>query len=143
MVVFIEGERRGNGGGEGGGFWRGVTVERRSGRGRAAHSVRGSWRQRMGGRREGPRGPDGWGLHAIERGREWLRAAAAGLQWAKTADRARVSSFFLFFFSFLFQNINKYILKILKIMVFIPKLFINKILICEPLLLYYLIGFSL
>jgi hypothetical protein len=28
-------------------------------------------------------------------------------------------------------------------MVFIPKLFINKILICEPLLLYYLIGFSL
>jgi hypothetical protein len=46
-------------------------------------------------------------------------------------------------FSFLFQNINKYILKILKIMVFIPKLFINKILICEPLLLYYLIGFSL
>jgi hypothetical protein len=47
-----------------------------------------------------------------------------------------------FFFFFLFKNINKYIFKILKTIIIIPKLFITKIFF-GPIFLYYLIGFSI
>jgi hypothetical protein len=45
--------------------------------------------------------------------------------------RVRVSCFS--FFSFLFKNVNKYILKILKIIIIISKLFITKIFIFGPI----------
>jgi hypothetical protein len=44
------------------------------GAGRRARG-RATWRRRWEVGEKGPRGPDGWGPRAIERGREWLRAA--------------------------------------------------------------------
>jgi hypothetical protein len=74
--------------------------------GSAGHSVaarNGAAAAREGGRRRGPRvGPTG---HREREGRgNW----GGGGWWAELAGRVRV---FLFFLSFLFKNINKYIFK--------------------------------
>jgi hypothetical protein len=108
---------------DGRGLGRGVgrAPKRRAGktdRGALTGGSRRSVREKGGGKGNGGRG--GWAL--------------SGPVWP-----ARV-----FVFLLLFKNINKYIFKkSKKIIIIIPKLFITKILICGPIFLYYLIGFSI
>jgi hypothetical protein len=88
----------------------------------------------------GRRGPDG--AHLAVREREGSIGRRRRFGWLGRNGRLGLGFefFFLFFFSI---SKYKYILKFLKIIIIIPKLFITKIFIFGPIFLYYLIEFSL
>jgi hypothetical protein len=96
-------------------------------------AARAPWRLRGWGRR-GSGGRRGrWGTPASERRGGGVGGGGSLVKWALAGPaRFRVSKFF----SFLFQNVNKYILKILnKFIIIIPKLFITKIFIFGPIII--------
>jgi hypothetical protein len=122
---------------------RGVTVfeagRGRPGRGGARPAGRGGVRRaRPGGcavgEGEGVEGEGADGAHLLVRGGEGVLGVAAA--WLNGPWLGRLGLGFRNFFSFLFQNVNKYILKILnKFIIIIPKLFITKIFIFGPIII--------
>jgi hypothetical protein len=96
------------------------------------------------GKGRGRRGPGG--AHLAVREQEGSIGRRRRFGWlGRCGPKWPVRLGFRVFFFFFFFSISKYkyILKNLKIIIIIPKLFITKIFIFGPIFLYYLIGFSL
>jgi hypothetical protein len=97
--------------------------------GAVACGVRAPWRLSGWGRSGGRRRR--WGSPATERRGGVFGGGDDLVKWALAGPaRVRVSKFF---FSFLFQNVNKYILN--KFIIIIPKLFITKLFIFGPIII--------